>query len=334
MSFDQIKRDILARNFKPVYLFMGEEPYYIDQLTQLLMDTVLPPDERDLNQIVLYGKEVDIPLLITTARSFPMMSEYQLIVIKEAQNVGKLEDLAIYATNPLASTILVINYKNGTFDKRKKLSAEITKHGVIFTSEKIPEYKIPTFVNSYIQGKGATVDAKAAQMLTDYLGNDLSKLTNEIDKLFIALSQNQKKITADIIEQNIGISKDYNNYELLKAIVEKNIYKVNQIAIYFENNPKNNPMIVTLSVLFNYFSNLMICYWAKDKTEKGLADELGLRNTFQARDYATGIRNYNAFKCMEIISLLRTYDAKGKGVDNVSASDGELLKELLYKITH
>lgn len=334
MTFEQIKADIKSRSFKPIYLFMGDEPYYIDKLTDLLTDTVLPEEERDFNQTILYGMETDVASVITLARSFPMMSDYQLIVIKEAQNLSKIDELEIYAKNPLHSTILVLNYKNGTLDKRKKLYATIEKHGIIFQSSKIAEYKIPAFIASYIQGKGLSIDQKSAQMLSDYLGNDLSKLTNEIAKLLIAIPADQKQITPKLIEENIGISKDFNNFELLKAIIEKNIFKVNQIADYFEKNPKNNPLIVTLVVLFNFFSNLMICYWAKNKTEQGIAAELGFRNPYQAKDYVVALRNYNAFKCMEILSLLRTYDGKGKGVDNVSTPDGELLKELLYKITH
>lgn len=334
MTFEQIKADILARRFKPVYLLMGEESYYIDELTNLFVEKVLPEEERDFNQTILYGRETDVRNLITLARGFPMMSEYQLIVVKEAQDMSKLDELSVYVQNPLASTILVINYKNGLFDKRKKLTAEINKHGVIFESNKVPEYKMPAFISSYIQSKGLTIDGKSAQMLADYLGNDLKKFTNEIEKLLIALPPNNRQITADIIELNIGISKDFNNFELLKAVVEKNIVKVNQIADYFEKNPKNNPMILTLTVLFNFFSNLMICYWAKDKSEQGLAAELGLRSSYQAKDYVQAVRNYNAFKCMEVISLLRAYDAKGKGIGNISTPDGELLKELLYKITH
>ncbi|WP_029903799.1 DNA polymerase III subunit delta [Prevotella sp. 10(H)] len=334
MTFEQIITDIKARKLKPIYLLMGDEPYYIDEITTLLANTVLPEEERDFNQTIRYGMETDVASVITLARSFPMMSEYQLIVIKEAQALSKIEELEVYAKNPLHTTILVINYKNGTLDKRKKLYAEIDKNGVVFESKKIPEYKMPAFISSYIQQKGLAIDAKSSQMLADYLGNDLSKLTNEIAKLLIAIPQGQKQITPNLIEENIGISKDFNNYELLKAVIEKNVFKVNQIADYFEKNPKNNPLIVTLVVLFNFFSNLMICYWAKNKTEQGIAAELGFRNPYQARDYVTAIRNYNAFKCMEIINLLRTYDAKGKGVDNNSVPDGELLKELLYKITH
>jgi DNA polymerase-3 subunit delta len=334
VTFEQIVTEIKAKKYRPVYLFMGDEPYYIDELTNMLTNTVLPEDERDFNQTIVYGMETDVTSVITMARSYPMMSEYQLIVIKEAQNLSKIEELEVYAKNPLQSTILVLNYKNGTLDKRKKLYAEIDKNGAVFESKKIPEYKIPAFIQSYIQSKGLSIDQKSAQMLSDYLGNDLSKLTNEIAKLLIAIPQGQRQITAELIEENIGISKDFNNFELLNAIIHKNIFKVNQIADYFEKNPKNNPMIMTMSVLFNFFSNLMICYWAKNKTEQGIAAELGLRNPYQAKDYITALKNYNAFKSMEIISLLRTYDAKSKGVDNTSTSDGELLKELLYKITH
>ncbi|MFR9165909.1 MAG: DNA polymerase III subunit delta [Dysgonomonas sp.] len=334
MTFEQIKSDILSRKFSPVYLFMGEESYYIDELTDLLMEKVVPEEEKDFNQHILYGIEADVSSVISLSRGFPMMSEYQLIVIKEAQSLKKIEELDIYMKNPLSSTVLVINYKNGNLDKRKKLYAEIDKKGVVFESKKIPEYKIPSFVSSYFATKSLGIDQKSAQMLTDFLGNDLSKLVNEMDKLTMSLPVNEKRITAELIERNIGISKDFNTFELLKAIVEKNVFKANQIADYFEKNPKNNPLILTLSVLFNFFSNLMICYWEKDKTENGIARALGFRNAFQARDYVTALKNYKAVKVMEIISLLRTYDAKGKGVDNVSTPDGELLKELLYKMMH
>lgn len=334
MSFEQIKKDIVARKFHPVYLLMGDESYYIDSLTDTLLETVIPETERDFNQTILYGAETDAATVITLARSFPMMSDNQLIVVKEAQSMKKLEDIEIYLRNPLPSTILVLNYKNGTLDKRKKLYAEIEKKGVVFESKKIPDYKMPAFITSHISSKGLGIDQKSAQMLTDFLGNDLSKVINEIDKLILSLPANDKRITAELIERNIGISKDFNNYELLKAIVEKDFFKATRIANYFENNPKNNPFIVTLVVIFNFFSNLMVCYWAKDKTDNGIASELGFRNSFQARDYVVALKNYNAFKTMEILSLLRTYDARCKGVDNPSTPDGELLREFLYKAMH
>lgn len=333
MSFEQIKKDISSGKFHPVYLLMGDEPYYIDDITNHLLATVIPEEEKDFNQTILYGAETDVASVVTLARSFPMMSDRQLVVVKEAQGMKKIEDLEVYIKNPLASTILVLNYKNGTLDKRKKLYAEIEKRGVIFESKKIPDYKMSGFITSFISSKGLGIDAKSAQMLADYLGNDLSKVVNEVDKLILSMGQD-KRITAELIERNIGISKDFNNYELLKAVVEKDILKANRIADYFEKNPKNNPLIVTLVVLFNFFSNLMVCYWAKDKSENGIAAELGFRNSYQAKDYVLALKHYNAFKSMEIMSLLRTYDAKCKGVGNPSTPDGELLRELLFKMMH
>lgn len=334
MTYEQIVKDIKARKFSPIYLLMGDEPYYIDEITNMLAEAVVPEDMRDFNQTILYGLETNVNDVVISSRRFPMMTDHQLIVIKEAQRLAKIDDLEVYTKSPLASTVLVIAYKGGTVDKRKKFAATVEKNGVVFESKKIPDYKMPAFIGSFVQGKGMTIDDKSAQMLADYLGNDLSKLSNELDKLIIALPEGQTRITPEIIEQNIGISKDYNIFELQKAIITKDIFKANQIADYFEKNPKNNPMIMTLSVLFNFFSNLMICYWAPNKTDNGLAQELGLRSPFMARDYVTALKSYNAFKCMNIISLLRTYDAKGKGVDNVSTPDGQLLKELLYKIIH
>ncbi len=334
MTYEQIVKDIKARKFSPIYLLMGDEPYYIDEITNMLAEAVVPEDMRDFNQTILYGLETNVNDVVISSRRFPMMTDHQLIVIKEAQRLAKIDDLEVYTKSPLASTVLVIAYKGGTVDKRKKFAATVEKNGVVFESKKIPDYKMPAFIGSFVQGKGMTIDDKSAQMLSDYLGNDLSKLSNELDKLIIALPEGQTRITPEVIEQNIGISKDYNIFELQKAIITKDIFKANQIADYFEKNPKNNPMIMTLSVLFNFFSNLMICYWAPNKTDNGLAQELGLRSPFMARDYVTALKSYNAFKCMNIISLLRTYDAKGKGVDNVSTPDGQLLKELLYKIMH
>ncbi|SHE50045.1 DNA polymerase III subunit delta [Dysgonomonas macrotermitis] len=333
MSFEQIKKDISSGKFHPVYLLMGDEPYYIDDITNHLLATVIPEEEKDFNQTILYGAETDVASVVTLSRSFPMMSDRQLVVVKEAQGMKKIEDLEVYIKNPLASTILVLNYKNGTLDKRKKLYAEIEKRGVIFDSKKIPDYKMSGFITSFVSSKGLGIDAKSAQMLADYLGNDLSKVVNEVDKLILSMGQD-KRVTAELIERNIGISKDFNNYELLKAIVEKDILKANRIADYFEKNPKNNPLIVTLVVLFNFFSNLMVCYWAKDKSENGIASELGFRNSYQAKDYVLALKHYNAFKSMEIMSLLRTYDAKCKGVGNPSTPDGELLRELLFKMMH
>ncbi len=334
LTFQEIKGNIRQRKFMPVYLFQGEEPYFIDQLTELLIENVLDDSERDFNQTLVYGSETDVATVINACKRFPMMSERQLVVVKEAQNLKNIEDLVHYVRQPLHSTILVLNYKYGKLDGRKKLSGEIAQSGILFESKKIYEDKVPQFVVSYLQDKQVGIDGKASQLLTDYLGNNLSKLTNELDKLCIALPDNQRRITPELIEKNIGISKDFNNFELQKALAAKDVLKANRIALYFEKNPKNNPLIVTLTVLFNFFSNLMICQFEKDKSESHLMQVLGLRFGFQMTDYMMAIRNYNAFKTMDIIALIRQFDAKSKGVGNTSASDGELLKELTYRIIH
>ena len=334
-ELEQTLRDIKSKKVAPVYLLMGDEPFFIDQITQTLVDNVVEDDMKDFNQTIFYGSDSNVKDVILSCRRFPMISEKQLIVIKEAQKLNKIEDLVMYVDNLLESTVLVIAYKYGTIDKRKKLVSAINKKGVLFESKKIPDYKLAEYVSISVKSKSMQIDQKSAQILADHLGNDLSKLNNELNKLKIILdSANTNIITPDLIERNIGVSKDFNNFELLKAIVAKDFAKCLLIADYFESNPKNNPIILTLTVLFNYFSNLMICFWSKDKSENGLAGELGFRSSFQARDYVQGCKNYNAWKTMSVISLLRTYDAKSKGFGNSSVASGNLLKELLYKIVH
>ncbi|MDR0507286.1 MAG: DNA polymerase III subunit delta [Dysgonamonadaceae bacterium] len=318
----------------PVYLFQGEEPYFIDQLTDLLIANVLDDSERDFNQTVVYGLETDVATVINACRRYPMMSDRQLVIVKEAQGLKDIDELIHYVRKPLSSTVLVINYKYGKLDGRKKLASEIAKIGISFESKKIYENKIPSFIVSYLQNKKANIDVKTAQLLTDYLGNNLSKLTNELDKLCIILPENQRRITPEIIENNIGVSKDFNNFELQKAIASKDVLKANRIAMYFKQNPKGNPLVVTLTVLFNFFSNLMICHYQSNKSQINLKNILGFQYDFQTIDYMTALNIYSARKTMDNISLIREYDAKGKGVDNSSALEGELLVELVYKLMH
>ncbi len=334
-TYEGICRDILAGQFQPVYVLMGEEPFFIDKITDLLIENVVKETERDFNQIILYGADTNGSAILNAARRFPMMSEYQLVVVREAQLVRDIEILTNYVKNPLQSTVLVINYKYKTLDRRKALAGAVDKMGILFESKKIPDYKMPGFITSLLQERSTGIDPKAAQMLSDFLGNDLSRLNKELDKLSLLLPENQpKRITPELIEQNIGISKEYNNYELLKAITSKDVLKANRIIQYFEKNPKSNPIQMTLPVLFNYFSNLLICHYAKDRSESGLMNSLGLRNTFQVKDYQTGLKNYSAMKVFNLISDIRTTDAKSKGVENTSAKDSDLLKELVYKILH
>lgn len=334
-TFEEICRNIVAKKFQPVYILMGEEPFFMDRITDLLLENVLAESERDFNQMIMYGSDTDGATIINAARRFPMMSEYQLVVVREAQMVRDIELLTNYVKNPLKSTVLVVNYKYKTLDRRKSLAAATEKTGILFESKKIPDYKMPAFIISFMQQRSVGIDQKAAQMLSDFLGNDLSRLSKELDKLSLILPENApKRITPELIEQNIGISKEYNNFELIKAIAVKDILKANRIVQYFEKNPKSNPIQMTLPVIFNYFSNLLICYYTKDRSETGLMTALGLRGAFQVRDYLTGMRNYPAMKVFNLISDIRTTDAKSKGVENTSVSDADLLKELLYKILH
>ncbi len=330
-----ILQDVNNKILKPVYLLMGEESYYIDMICNAIVENALEAHERDFNQTILYGADVDdFAVVVNASKRFPMMAQRQLVVVKEAQNIKGVENLLYYLQKPLMSTVLVICHKNGTL-KNKKVVAGIEQIGVVYESKKLYDNQLPAFVNTYVASKQLTIEPKAASMMADFVGNDLSRLTGELDKLAISLPEGSQRITPEWVERNVGISKDYNNYELLNAIVSRNVLKANQIVQYFERNPKNNPLIVTISVLFNFFSNLMLCYYAADKSEQGIASELGLRSTFQARDYMTALRNYNAFKCIDIIAAIRQYDARSKGIGSGAMSnDGDLLKELVFKIMH
>ena len=335
ISYESICKEIAERKFSPIYVLMGEEPFFIDQITDLLIENVLAEEERDFNQSIFYGADADAVSVINAARRFPMMSEYQLIVVKEAQLMRDIELLNAYAKHPLSSTVLVINYKYKTLDRRKSLAAAVEKNGILFESKKIPDYKMPGFITGLLQQRSLAIDAKAAQMLSDFLGNDLNRLSKELDKLAIVMAQmGSKRITPELVERNIGISKEYNNFELIKALATKDVLKANRIAQYFEKNPKTKPLQMTLAVLFNYFSNLLIAYYSKDRSEAGLMAALGLRSAFQLKDYQMGMRHYSAMKVFLSIGEIRKADAASKGVDNASASDADLLKELLYKIMH
>lgn len=333
-SYEAIRNDILHRRFKPVYLLMGDESYFIDELTELITGTLLTETEKDFNMLTFYGVDADVNEIIASARRFPMMAAYQLILVKEAQHLEQLELLDHYVRNPMPSTVLVINYKHGSIDKRKALVKNIDITGVVFESKKMYDNQIPAFITTYFREKEIGIDEKSARLLADYVGNDISKLIPQLQKLEVSLTEGSRRVTTDLIEQNVGISKDYNNFELQNAIIRKDILTANRIVDYFGKNPKDNPMIATITVLFNYFSNLLECFWLPRKDEQSIMEALHLRSSYFARDYLTGLRNYNANKVIEVISHLRTFDARSKGIDNISASQGELLKELVYRIMH
>ncbi|MDO4702758.1 DNA polymerase III subunit delta [Tannerella sp.] len=336
-TYEEICRDIKAKKFSPIYVLMGEEPYFIDRISELLLQHVLNESERDFNQMILYGADTKAVDIINAARRFPMMSEYQLVVVREAQLVANIDLLTSYAKNPLASTILVIEHKYKKLDGRKGLSAAVAKTGVLFDSKKIPDYKIEDYIASVLRERAFEADRKAAAMLAEYLGNDLALLHQTLDKLRILLTTDspEKKITPELIEKNVGISKEYNNFELQRAIADKDVLKANRIARYFEQNPNSHPIQATLPVLFNYFSNLLIGYYSKDRSERGLMNALNLRFPIQVKDYQSGLRNYSAMKVFQAIHEIRMADARSKGIDVTSSmTQGEIMKELLYKIMH
>ena len=334
ITCDDILKELRAKQYRPVYYLMGEEPYYIDLIADYITDNILTETEKEFNLTVVYGADVDIATVINAAKRYPMMSEHQVVVVKEAQNIRNMEELSYYLQKPLLSTILVICHKHGVLDRRKKLAAEIEKTGVLFESKKVKDAQLPAFITSYMKRKGIDVEPKATAMLADFVGADLSRLTGELEKLIITLPKGHTRVTPEQIEKNIGISKDYNNFELRSALVEKDVLKANKIIKYFKENPKTNPIQMTLSLLFGFFSNLMLAYYAPEKSEQGIANMLGLRTPWQAKDYLAAMRRYNGVKTMQIIGEIRYADAKSKGVGNPSLSDGDILRELVFKILH
>jgi len=331
-KFDDVMRDLRNKVYHPIYLFMGEESYFIDQLTDYISKNVLDDGEKEFNQTVVYGSDVTVPELVSIAKRFPMMSNHQVVIVKEAQKIKKLEEIASYVTQPLDSTLLVLAYKYGNLDKRKAFAKDLIKKAVVFKSAKIPDYKMADWILKYVKERGFVMNLPAAALLADYLGTDLSKITNEIDKLALVLKKGSE-INQEVIQNNIGISKDFNVFELQNAIAKKDIFKANQIAQHFASNPKSHPLVMTLSSLYNYFSKLMILHYLKDKSDKNAAAELRV-HPFFVKDYKQAARVYSAGKVARIVSDLREYDLKSKGFGNASTKDGELLKELLWKILH
>ena len=333
VTYEEIISDLKKRIFKPVYFLAGEEPYYTDLITDYIEEKILPEEEKAFNQIIYYGEDTTIPSIIETSRRFPMMSSHQVVIIKEAQTLKKIEDLIYYLEKPLLSTILVFNYKYKVIDKRTKLFKALENHAVYFESAKLRDYQIPAWIERYLMTKGIKTDPSASAMLTEYLGTDLHKIANELDKLIITLPEGKPVITSALIEKNIGISKEYNNFELQKAIGEKNILKANMIVNYFDNNPKDNPITLSISSLFSFFSKLLTFHYLNDKSKNNVAAVLKV-NPFFVKDYEIAAAKYNASKTVHIISLLRTYDMKSKGYGDLSSEPGDLLKELVFKILH
>ncbi len=327
LLIDQIRN----RNFSPVYLFTGEESYYIDRLSQFLEKEVLTEAEKDFNQTVLYGRDVDVSQIISHCKRFPMMSEYQLVIVKEAQELAKTIDaLSAYTDQPQPSTILVLCYKYKKLDKRKKLYKSINKTGVVFESKKLYENQVPDWIRSVLASKKYTIEIKAAQMLVEFLGNDLGRIHQELEKLQIVIPSEQQ-ITPELIEQHIGISKDFNNFELRKAIGEGDVVKAHRIIHYFSQNPKQNPLVMSLSLIFSFFTQLMQYHGLQDHSPKHVAQVLGI-NPYFVTEYKAAAHRYPMKRISQIIATVRNFDLKSKGVGANNLPQSDLLRQLLVEI--
>ena len=336
VSFDSIMHDLQERKFVPVYYLMGDESYYIDKISDYIAEHVLQPEERDFNQTVLFGSDVTAAQIADTARRYPMMAEYQVVIVKEAQNIKNTEALEKYFKMPMTSTILVMCHKNGTVDGRKKEYVKaIQTAGILFESKKLRDRDLPVFIESYLKQRNVSIDHKSTQIIADSIGADLSRLTGELDKVILSLPEQDRRVTPQVVEDQIGVSKEFNSFELRDAVVNRNVFKANQIIKYFDDNPKAGSIYAFLPMLFNYFQNLMIAYYAPNKqSQEGVAEWLELRSPWAAKDYMTGMRNYSGMKVMQIIGKIREIDAKSKGLDNPNTPPGELMKELIFYILH
>ena len=335
VTFQTIMQDLKNRNFSPFYLLMGDESYYIDSISDYIASHVLSPEESDFNQTICFGSDVTAVQVADMARRYPMMAEYQVIIVKEAQNIRSLEALEKYLKNPVKSTILVWCHKNGKIDARKKVLGVAQSVGVVFESKKLRDYQLPDFIQNYLKPKKISIDPKSCQMIADYIGADLSRIVSELDKILIYLPEDDRRITPEVVEKEVGVSKDFNAFELRNAIVSKDVFKANQIIKYFDNNPKAGSLYSFLPLLFSFFQNLMIVHYSSNKSsEQDIARALDLKSAWGSKDFITGLRNYSARKTMEIISKIREVDGKSKGLDNPNTGAGELMKELIFFILH
>ncbi|MBO7050279.1 MAG: DNA polymerase III subunit delta [Bacteroidaceae bacterium] len=342
-AYRQVLKELEKGVYQPVYYLMGDEPFFIDSISDYIREHALPEEARDFNQLVLYGNETSMNEVIQRARAYPMGADRQVIIVKEAQHLmkrdsesgGSVSDiLGAYLLHPQNSTILVFCHKNGSLDKRKKIVAAIEKAGVLFESKKVKDDALPDFIGEFLNEHGLKMSPKGMSMMSEFVGADLSRMNGELEKLVTAMPDGVKEITPEFIEEHVGISKDYNIFEFRDAIINKNVQKANKIAAYYESNPKMYPIQLVTAAIFPYFANLMLAFYAPDKTDRGIADQLDLKSTWGVGDYTTGMRNYTATQTMKIINTIRRYDAKSKGVDATANTGEGLLKELLFLILH
>lgn len=333
MSFEAIMTDLKNKIYKPVYFLHGEEEYFIDIISDYIAANVLEEADREFNQTILYGKDVNAGIIIDTARRYPMMANYQVVIVKEAQSLTDLDALTSYFARPVETTILVFCYKHKAFDARKNPVLALKKTGVVFRSDRLYDNKIPAWIDIFLKSEGYSITPEASRLLVGSLGSDLLKIRMELGKLTLNLKQGEK-IDTDLIEKHIGISKEFNIFELQKAMGDNDIYKTNLIVRHFAANPKSNPFVLTITLLYQFFAKILIFHALKDKSKDNMvASELSV-NPFFVRDYRTAARRFPAARAANAISLLREYDMKFKGINNASTSEGELLREMIFRIMH
>ncbi len=334
-TYDGIMRDLKDKVFAPIYILMGDESYYIDQISNYIQSHALPADQQTFDQTVVFGADVSGSQIADLAMQFPMMAPKRVIIVKEAQGLRSMDKLERYAQNPQPKTILVVCYKNGVLNRRLKWVSAVEKCGVVFESKKLREWQLPGHIRSYLQTKKIGIDEKSASMIAENIGADLNRLYSELDKLVISLPAGESRVTPEIVERNIGVSKDFNSFELRDAIVNRDVLKANMIIKYFDSNPKAGSLFSFLPLLFSYFQNLMLVYYAPDnKDQNALAAYLDMKNVWGIKDYLVGMRNYTGRKTLQILQKLREIDAKSKGLDNPSTPAGDLMKELIFFILH
>lgn len=338
MTAEEILQKLKNKQYAPVYFLQGEEPYFIDLISDFIEKNVLAESDKGFNQVVLYGKEVDISTVLLQAKRYPMMSDRSVVIVKEAQMIvdidreSGIKQLEAYLQNPLPSTILVFCYKLKVLDGRKSLSKTVSKQAVLLTTKKLYENQVPGWINGYIKTKGLQINPKATLLLSEYIGSDISRLANEIDKLTLNLKPNQT-IDERMVQDNVGISKEYNIFELQTALINNDVLKANRIIQYFEANPKNNPIIPNLTLLFSFFTKLLCLHAAVDKSEAAVSKSLGNRS-FLVKEYLHALRHFHYYRTTQIIHFIRVADLQSKGIEGGNMTDGEIMRELVFKILH
>lgn len=332
MTLEQIISDIHKKKYAPIYFLMGEEPYFIDMISDTIEEEVLDETEKAFNQIVLYGRDVDVDTVANHAKSFSMMGGYMVVIVKEAQDLKNIEDFEKYIDVIPPTTILVFDYKYKKLDKRRALAKKIDKIGVLFESKKLYDNNIPGWIQGYMADKGYKITPKATQMLADFLGTDLHKIRNELEKLIIAVPK-LRELNDEDVERNIGISKDFNVFELQNALGRRDALKAYQIVNYFGDNTKENPLLVTAITLYGYFTKILKVHYATDPSQNALASALGV-SPFFVRDYQMAARNYSIADCVRCISVLREFNLKGVGYNAGETSEKDLYREMVFKLLH